>query len=111
MKFIQPDHGYTRSSPQYNYFLKYMTEMPKEQRGNFLKWLTGSKRLPMGGFNSLTPLMTVVRRVVNTEADNHLPTVMACVNYVKIPAYSSYEVFKAKFDLAVAEGQASFSLT
>ena len=30
MKFIQPDHGYTRNSPQYNYFLRYMTEMPKE---------------------------------------------------------------------------------
>jgi E3 ubiquitin-protein ligase TRIP12 len=110
-KFLQPDHGYTRSSSQYGYFLKYMAEMPRESRSSFLKWLTGSRRLPIGGFAALQPQMTVVKRVVNSDADNHLPTVMACVNYVKIPAYSSYVVFKAKFDLAVAEGQASFSLT
>ncbi len=52
-KFINADHGYTKNSAQYNYFLKYIREMPKEHRGMFLKFLTGSKRLPMGGFRAL----------------------------------------------------------
>jgi hypothetical protein len=29
-KFIIPDHGYTRNSAQYNYFLRYIRELPKE---------------------------------------------------------------------------------
>jgi len=37
--------------------------------------------------------------------DSVLPSVMSCQNYVKCPMYSSYEVFKARFDLAVREGQ------
>jgi len=36
---------------------------------------------------------------------------MACQNYVKTPKYSSYSVFKARFDYAVKEGQQNFSLS
>ena len=84
-----------------------------DERGNFIKFLTGSKRLPMGGFRALQPKLTIVKKTENvgSKADNVLPSVMACQNYVKVPAYSSYEIFKKRFDFAVAEGQQSFTLS
>lgn len=89
-----------------------MAEMPKEQRSHFVKFLTGSKRLPMGGFKALSPNLTLVlKKGIRHAADEGLPSVMACQNYVKIPAYSSYEIFKTKFDLAVSEGQQNFTLS
>ena len=82
-----------------------MAEMPKDRRCHFVKFLTGSKRLPMGGFKALSPNLTLVLKKESLHSpDEVLPSVMACQNYVKIPAYSSYEIFVRKFDLAVAEG-------
>ena len=40
-----------------------------------------------------------------------LPSVNTCQNYVKMPEYSSYELLKSKFDLAVREGSVGFSLS
>ena len=58
---MHPDHGYSRSSPQYDYFLRYMSEMPKDRRSHFIKFVTGSKRLPTGGFRALHPNLTIVK--------------------------------------------------
>jgi E3 ubiquitin-protein ligase TRIP12 len=52
-KYIIPDHGYNRNSAQYLYFLRYMSELDDFHRKQLLKFLIGSKRLPLGGFKSL----------------------------------------------------------
>jgi E3 ubiquitin-protein ligase TRIP12 len=59
-KNIEPDHGFDRKSNQYQNFIKYITEITPEKRSEFLKFLTGSKRLPIGGFKSLAPHLTLV---------------------------------------------------
>lgn len=112
-KNVEPEHGYNRSSQQYQDFLRYITEIPASARPQFLKFLTGSKRLPIGGFKSLNPHLTFVLKKENPGQvpDSILPSVMACQNYVKCPQYSSYQVMKAKFDYAVLEGQQNFSLS
>ena len=109
-KNIDPDHGYTRMSPQYLHFIKYISEIDPANRPNFLKFLTGSKRLPIGGFASLSPHLTLVLKT-GSNPDQILPSVMACQNYVKSPTYSTYEIFKHKFDYAVQEGQQNFTLS
>jgi E3 ubiquitin-protein ligase TRIP12 len=113
MQNVQPDHGYTRSSDQYLHFIRYIAELEPGERPSFLKFLTGSKRLPLGGFKSLSPPLTLVlkRESPGQRPDDPLPSVMACQNYVKAPRYSSYEVFKARFDYAVREGQQNFTLS
>ena len=113
MQNIEPDHGYTRQSDQYLHFIRYITELEPGRRPAFLKFLTGSKRLPLGGFKGLSPHLTLVLKRENPgqRPDSILPSVMACQNYVKSPCYSSYEVFKARFDYAVKEGQQNFSLS
>ncbi len=36
---------------------------------------------------------------------------MTCQNYLKIPEYSSYEIFKNKMDIAIFEGSNEFNLS
>ena len=112
-KHIDPDHGYTRKSPQYLHFIRYISEIPAASRPAFLKFLTGSKRLPIGGFASLSPHLTLVHKKENPgqHPDQILPSVMACQNCVKAPAYSTYETMAQRFDYAVAEGQQNFTLS
>jgi E3 ubiquitin-protein ligase TRIP12 len=79
-KNIDPDHGFTRKSTQYLNFIRYITELPAEKRQEFLKFLTGSKRLPIGGFKSLAPHLTLVlkKEAPGQSPDSILPSVMAC---------------------------------
>jgi E3 ubiquitin-protein ligase TRIP12 len=44
-------------------------------------------------------------------ADGHLPSVMTCANYIKLPPYSSKEVLKERLLFAINEGQGSFDLS
>lgn len=90
--------------------------------------MTGSPRLPQGGFGALDPKLTVVlkkptvmpsmsqqmkQEIINssTHIDEILPSVMTCQNYVKLPAYSSYEMLKMKFQQAYNEGCNNFTLS
>ncbi len=44
-------------------------------------------------------------------SDDYLPSVMTCVNYLKMPDYSSLEILKAKVLIATREGQGAFHLS
>lgn len=64
------------------------------------------------GFKALNPPLTVVRKSLESlDPDEYLPSVMTCVNYLKLPDYSSSEVMRAKLRLAASEGQHSFHLS
>lgn len=65
------------------------------------------------GLRSLNPPLTIVRKSFEPPlcADNYLPSVMTCVNYLKLPDYSSKEIMAGKLKLAALEGQRSFHLS
>lgn len=65
------------------------------------------------GLRSLNPPLTIVRKSFEPPlcADNYLPSVMTCVNYLKLPDYSSREIMTSKLKLAALEGQRSFHLS
>jgi E3 ubiquitin-protein ligase TRIP12 len=44
-------------------------------------------------------------------SDDYLPSVMTCVNYLKMPDYSSFEVLRDKLNVAIVEGQGAFHLS
>lgn len=44
-------------------------------------------------------------------SDDYLPSVMTCVNYLKLPDYSSLEAMRKKLSIAVKEGQGAFHLS
>jgi hypothetical protein len=65
------------------------------------------------GFRGLNPPLTVVRKPHEPPlaADDYLPSVMTCVNYLKLPDYSSKEVMREKLHTAMKEGIGSFHLS
>ncbi|KAJ0503251.1 putative HECT domain, armadillo-like helical, HECT, E3 ligase catalytic domain-containing protein [Helianthus annuus] len=108
---IKFDHGYTASSPPILHFLEIIQEFDYEQQKAFVKFVTGSPRLPLGGLASLNPKLTIVRKHCDKVVDADLPSVMTCANYLKLPPYSSKETMKEKLLYAITEGQGSFHLS
>jgi len=113
IEFLKFDHGYTRSSRAVGFFLEIMCEFTESERVSFLKFVTGSPRLPVGGLSRLSPRLTIVQKrpEEGSSPDAYLPSVMTCANYVKLPDYSTKEVMKERLLLAVNEGQGAFYLS
>lgn len=105
------DHGFTHNSIVVQNFLQLLTEFNSEQKRKFLLFVTGSPRLPLGGFKSLEPKLTIVRKEHSKDdiPDNYLPSVNCCFYYLKLPEYSSKEVLKEKLFFAIENGQGHFS--
>ncbi|KAJ5899399.1 hypothetical protein N7495_004143 [Penicillium taxi] len=113
MDSIKADHGFNIDSKSVRNLLLTLSEFDKQQRRDFLQFVTGSPKLPIGGFKSLTPIFTVVCRPSEAPftPDDYLPSVMTCVNYLKLPDYSSLEVLGARLSVAIKEGQGAFHLS
>jgi E3 ubiquitin-protein ligase TRIP12 len=45
------------------------------------------------------------------SSDDYLPSVMTCVNYLKLPDYTSLGTMRKKMDIAIREGQGAFHLS
>lgn len=61
----------------------------------------------------MVPKLTIVRKEAMDRghaADEYLPSVMTCFNFLKLPDYSSKEVLREKLLLAINEG-AEFHLS
>lgn len=105
------EHGYSVSSPVVRFLIDALCELTPAQRRDFLLFATGSPRLPVGGFAALRPKLTVVRRPTDDSPDQHLPSVMTCTNYLKVPEYSSKEILRDRLLYAIMEGQSCFHLS
>ncbi|XP_067948711.1 E3 ubiquitin-protein ligase TRIP12-like [Watersipora subatra] len=107
------DHGYTMDSKTVGNLFEVLSSFDTVEQRKFLSFVTGSPRLPVGGFRSLNPPLTIVRKTfeASENPDDFLPSVMTCVNYLKLPDYSSVQVMRAKLDTATSIGQLSFHLS
>ena len=110
LEAIEADHGYSKSSRVIGDLVEMLSTFSNKDKREFLKFCTGSPKLPLGGFQALNPLLTIVRRV-SKRPDECLPSVMTCAHYLKVPEYSSLAAMKEKFVIALSEGQSSFHLS
>ncbi|CBX96359.1 similar to thyroid hormone receptor interactor 12 [Plenodomus lingam JN3] len=113
MDSIKADHGYNLDSKSVRNLLQTMSEFDAQERRDFLQFITGSPKLPIGGFKALTPMFTVVCKPSEPPytSDDYLPSVMTCVNYLKMPDYSTVEILRQKLSVAIREGQGAFHLS
>ena len=106
------DHGYTEKSLQVQHLIDVLSELDAEHRRLFVLFLTGTTRLPVGGFKGLGRPITVVRRDDGfTGPDAQLPTCNCCFFYFKLPPYSSKDVLEKNLYTAIENGQGSFDLS
>ncbi|RDL36512.1 Hect, E3 ligase [Venustampulla echinocandica] len=113
MDSIKADHGFNMDSKSVKNLLQTMSELTPSERRDFLQFTTGSPKLPIGGFKALTPMFTVVCKPSEAPymSDDYLPSVMTCVNYLKLPDYSSLDVMRGRMNIAIREGQGAFHLS
>ncbi|KAF3917929.1 hypothetical protein ABW20_dc0109398 [Dactylellina cionopaga] len=113
MDSIKADHGFNMDSKSIRNLLQVMSNFTLQERREFLQFVTGSPKLPIGGFKNLTPMFTVVCKPSEPPlvSDDYLPSVMTCVNYLKLPDYTSIEVLRQRLHTAVHEGSGAFHLS
>jgi E3 ubiquitin-protein ligase TRIP12 len=133
MDSVKADHGYNMDSKSVKNLLQTMSELTPTERREFLQFTTGSPKLPIGGksccspwnhchtyanlcslgFKSLTPMFTVVCKPSEApySSDDYLPSVMTCVNYLKLPDYTDINVMRKQLFTAIKEGQGAFHLS
>jgi len=111
----KPDHGYNTESRSIRMLYEVMSEYNREEQRRFLQFVTGCPRLPVGGFKALSPPLTIVKKdsfdSPDACPDHYLPSVMTCVNYLKLPDYSTKDIMKQKLKMAAMEGQYCFYLS
>ncbi|WWC88486.1 uncharacterized protein L201_003397 [Kwoniella dendrophila CBS 6074] len=110
---LKADHGYNLDSRAVQNLLEVMVSYDKEQRRQFLQFITGAPKLPIGGFKGLSPPFTVVRKPHEHpfKADDYLPSVMTCAQYLKMPDYTTKEILAAQIERAMKDGGGSFHLS
>lgn len=131
MDSVKADHGFNMDSKSVRNLLQTMSDFTPPQRRDFLQFTTGSPKLPIGGecnvavrmmrswltiatgFKSLTPMFTVVCKPSEAPytSDDYLPSVMTCVNYLKLPDYTNIDILKKQLSTAMKEGQGAFHLS
>jgi E3 ubiquitin-protein ligase TRIP12 len=106
------DHGYTPESRAIGDLIAILCRLSPEEQRLFVRFVTGSNRLPLGGLAKLQPKLTVVRKLgAAEENDGLLPSASTCTNYLKLPEYSSRDVMRERLLYCIREGQYSFHLS
>ncbi|KAJ6652503.1 hypothetical protein lerEdw1_011473 [Lerista edwardsae] len=95
---------YTKASKQIQWFWQVVKEMDNEKRIRLLQFVTGTCRLPVGGFAELIgsngPQKFCIDKV---GKETWLPRSHTCFNRLDLPPYKSYEQLKEKLLYAVEE--------
>ncbi|KAL6120053.1 itch [Pungitius sinensis] len=95
---------YARTSKQIVWFWQFIKEMDNEKRMRLLQFVTGTCRLPVGGFADLMgsngPQKFCIEKV---GKENWLPRSHTCFNRLDLPPYKSYEQMKEKLMFAIEE--------
>ncbi|XP_048363332.1 NEDD4-like E3 ubiquitin-protein ligase WWP1 isoform X2 [Sphaerodactylus townsendi] len=95
---------YTRNSKQIIWFWQFIKEADNEVRMRLLQFVTGTCRLPLGGFAELMgsngPQKFCIEKV---GKETWLPRSHTCFNRLDLPPYKSYEQLKEKLLFAIEE--------
>ncbi|XP_049865404.1 E3 ubiquitin-protein ligase Su(dx) [Pectinophora gossypiella] len=95
---------YTRTSKQVAWFWQFVRQMDNEKRARLLQFVTGTCRVPVGGFAELMgsngPQRFCIEKV---GKDTWLPRSHTCFNRLDLPPYKSYEQLCEKLNFAIEE--------
>ncbi|XP_039619355.1 NEDD4-like E3 ubiquitin-protein ligase WWP2 isoform X1 [Polypterus senegalus] len=95
---------YTKNSKQIQWFWQVVKEMDNEKRIRLLQFVTGTCRLPVGGFTELIgsngPQKFCIDKV---GKETWLPRSHTCFNRLDLPPYKSFEQLKEKLLYAIEE--------
>uniref|UniRef100_A0A336KI16 E3 ubiquitin-protein ligase n=1 Tax=Culicoides sonorensis TaxID=179676 RepID=A0A336KI16_CULSO len=95
---------YNRNSKQVVWFWQFVRETDNEKRARLLQFVTGTCRVPVGGFAELMGSNGAQRFCIEKVGkDTWLPRSHTCFNRLDLPPYKSYEQLVEKLNYAIEE--------
>ena len=98
--------GYDLDSKPIALFWEAMKEWTIKERGEVLRFVTGTSRVPLDGFD---PVFTITK--ASEGGKNALPSAHTCFNQLVLPEYENLKQLQEKMKFAIAEGSVGFHLT
>ena len=93
---------FNRESPQIGWLWKVLHSFTPAQRSDFLRFVTGTTQIPVGGFAGDKR----IKIAMSHEDINNLPTSHTCDRQLHIPLYPSEDVLRAKLEMAIGMADA-----
>ncbi|KAL3881107.1 hypothetical protein ACJMK2_027568 [Sinanodonta woodiana] len=104
--------GYSHDSPVIVWFWEIIREFQQHERVLMLQFVTGSSRVPYGGFSKLCggggPQKFTISHV--TYSPQILPTASTCINLLKLPNYTSKKETKDRLLIALQCGSQGYAM-
>ncbi|XP_065444338.1 E3 ubiquitin-protein ligase HACE1 isoform X7 [Chrysemys picta bellii] len=104
--------GYEREDPVIQWFWDVVEELTQEERVLLLQFVTGSSRVPHGGFAHImggSGLQNFTIAAV-PYTRNLLPTSSTCINMLKLPEYPNKEILKNRLLVALHCGSYGYTM-
>uniref|UniRef100_A0A8D0UMB8 E3 ubiquitin-protein ligase HACE1 n=1 Tax=Sus scrofa TaxID=9823 RepID=A0A8D0UMB8_PIG len=104
--------GYEREDPVIQWFWEVVEDITPEERVLLLQFVTGSSRVPHGGFANImggSGLQNFTIAAV-PYTPNLLPTSSTCINMLKLPEYPSKEILKDRLLVALHCGSYGYTM-
>ncbi|CAF3003262.1 unnamed protein product [Rotaria sp. Silwood2] len=96
--------NYTETTKHVQWFWQFVREITDEQRARLLQFVTGTCRVPIGGFSELLGSNGPQKFCIEKYGkDNILPRSHTCFNRLDLPPYKKYEILKEKLLFAIEE--------
>lgn len=104
--------GYDLQEPVIQWFWKVVESLTQEERVLLLQFVTGSSRVPHGGFAFLMGGSGLQKFTVAAVpfTSNLLPTSSTCINMLKLPEYPSQEVLRDRLLVALHCGSYGYTM-
>ncbi|XP_005043979.1 PREDICTED: E3 ubiquitin-protein ligase HACE1 isoform X6 [Ficedula albicollis] len=112
LKNTEYTSGYERGDQVIQWFWDVVEELSQEERVLLLQFVTGSSRVPHGGFAHImggSGLQNFTIAAVPYTA-NLLPTSSTCINMLKLPEYPSKEILKDRLLVALHCGSYGYTM-
>lgn len=105
-------YDYQKKSKVIQWFWRALENFSEVEKKNLLKFVTGSDRVPYGGFAYLYCNNTESRfKIYKSNASNDsLPVSHTCSNILELPEYESYEILSFKLLQAINECNLGFDI-
>jgi E3 ubiquitin-protein ligase HUWE1 len=102
--------GYSATSPQVAWFWAVVRGFSKEDLARLVMFVTGSSKVPLGGFAALQGISGPQRFQIHRAfgGASRLCTSHTCFNQLDLPEYGSLEELEARLRLAIHEGGEGF---
>ncbi|UKJ87753.1 E3 ubiquitin-protein ligase HUWE1 [Theileria orientalis] len=101
--------NYSESSDQIRWLWEILGEFDQSHLAAFLQFVTGTSRVPIGGFKNLMGMRGPQKISIHkTFGEDRLPTAHTCFNQLDLPVYRSKDMLKSKLLQAILEGKEGF---